>query len=61
MKERMCRQMSNDCCCCDMMAMTMKGGLYIIVGINKVKRKQYEKTCIDNSSITEYQHQQHLG
>ena len=43
------------------MAMTMKGGLYIIVGINKVKRKQYEKTCIDNSSITEYQHQQHLG
>ena len=31
MKERMCRQMSNDCCCC-MMAMTMKGSVYIIIG-----------------------------
>ena len=60
MKERMCRQMSDCCCCQMMMAMTMKGSVYII-GINKTKTKQYEKVSINNSSIIEYQHQQHLG
>ena len=59
MKERMCRQMS-ECCCCEMMAMTMKGSIYII-GINKTKTKQSEKNSISNSSFIEYQHQQHLG
>ena len=58
MKERMCRQMSD--CCCQMMAITMKGSIYII-GINKTKTKHYEKASINNSSIIEYQHQQHLG
>jgi hypothetical protein len=43
-----------------MMAMTMKGSVYII-GINEKKKKKYEKNSISNSSIIEYQHQQHLG
>jgi hypothetical protein len=43
-----------------MMAVTMKEGIYII-GINKIKKKQYEKISINNSSITEYQRRQHLG
>ena len=58
MKERMCRQMS--CCCQMMMAKTMKGSVYII-GINKTKTKQYEKSSINNCSINEYQHQPYLG
>ena len=49
MKERMCRQMS-ECCCC-MMAMTMKGSIYII-GINKTKTKQYEKVSIRSEEHT---------
>jgi hypothetical protein len=40
-----------------MMAMTMKGSVYII-GINEKKKKKYEKNSISNSSIIEYQHQQ---
>jgi hypothetical protein len=43
-----------------MMAMTMKGSVYI-VGINEVKKKQYEKDSISNSSFIEYQHQHYLG
>ena len=58
--KRMCNMRMREYCCCDMMAMTMKEGIYI-VGINKVKKKQYEKISINNSSITEYQRQQHLG
>ena len=46
---------------CDMMAMTTKESVIYIIGINKVKKKQYEKISINNSSITEYQRQQHLG
>ena len=52
-------RMREYCCCC-MMAMTMKGSIYII-GINKTKTKQYEKSSINNSSIIEYQHQPYLG
>ena len=48
MKERMCRQMSNDCCCC-MMVMTMKGSVYIIIGKEQIKQKDYEKSSIYNS------------
>ena len=58
MKERMCRQMSD--CCCQMKMMTMNGSLYLI-GVNEVKKKQNEKNSFSNSSIIEYQHQQHLG
>ena len=58
-------RMREYCCCCEMMAMTMKGSEYImsvyIIGINKTKTKRYEKNSINNSSIIEYQHQQHLG
>ena len=34
--KRMCNMRMREYCCCDMMAMTMKEGIYI-VGINKVK------------------------
>jgi hypothetical protein len=44
-----------------MMAMTMKGGVYIIGIEQAIKKKQYEKISINNSRITEYQHQRHLG
>ena len=37
--KRMCNMRMREYCCCDMMAMTMKEGIYI-VGINKVKKKQ---------------------
>ena len=54
-------RMREYCCCNMMMAMTMmKEGIYII-GINKIKKKQYEKDSINNSSIIQYQHQQYLG
>ena len=53
-------RMREYCCCPMMMAMTMKGSVYII-GINKVKKKQYEKVSISNSSYIEYQHQRYLG
>ena len=36
------------CCCCEMMAMTMKGSVYIIIG-NEQKRQKYEKDSIYNS------------
>ena len=53
-------RMREYCCCCNiMMAMTMKKeGIYII-GINNIKKKQYEKDSINNSSII--QHQQRMG
>ena len=54
------RMRMREYCCCEMMAMTMKEGIYII-GINKIKKKQYEKDSISNSSIIQYQHQQYLG
>lgn len=47
--------------CRGMMAMTMKGGVYIIGIEQAIKKKQYEKISINNSRITEYQHQRHLG
>ena len=55
-------RMREYCCCCNMMmAKTMKKeGIYII-GINKIKKKKYEKDSINNSSIIQYQHQQYLG
>ena len=53
-------RMREYCCCPMMMAMTMKGSVYII-GINKTKTKQYEKNSISNSNIIKYQHQQYLG
>ena len=43
-------------CYCSMMAMTMKGSVYII-GINKVKKKRYEKISFSNSSIFKPQRQ----
>ena len=61
--KRMCnmRMRENGCCCQQMMVMTTKESVIYIIGINKVKKKQYEKISINNSSITEYQRQQHLG
>ena len=47
-------------CYCSMMAMTMKGSVYII-GINKVKKKRYEKISFSTSSIFKPQRQQYLG
>ena len=47
-------------CYCSMMAMTTKVSVYII-GINKVKKKRYEKISFSNSSIFKPQRQQYLG
>lgn len=58
--KQMRMRMREYCCSPMMMAMTMKEGVYII-GINKEKKKQYEKDSINNSSIIQYQHQQYLG
>jgi hypothetical protein len=44
-----------------MMAMAMKGSVYIIKGVEQIKQKRHEKISINNSSIIEYQHQYHLG
>jgi hypothetical protein len=61
MKRTMRMRMQDVCCCRQMMmTMMMKEGIYII-GINKIKKKQYEKDSINNSSIIQYQHQQYLG
>ena len=60
MKERMCRQMSNDCCCC-MMAMTMKGSVYIIIGKEQLKQNDYEKNSIYNSIDFKPWTEQRLG
>ena len=37
------------CCSQMMMAMTMKGSVYIIIGIEQTKQKDYEKNSIYNS------------
>ena len=49
--KRMCNmRMREYCCCLDMMmAMTMKGSVYIIIGVKQTKRKGYEKNSIYNS------------
>ena len=36
-------------CCSCMMAMTMKGSVYIIIGVEQTKRQKYEKNSIYNS------------
>jgi hypothetical protein len=59
--KQMCNMRMREYCCSQMMmAMTMKGSVYII-GINETKKKKYEKNSISNSSLIKYQHQQHLG
>ena len=48
--KRMCNmRMQESCCCCQMMAMTMNGSVYILIGIEKTKRQDYEKNSIYNS------------
>ena len=48
--KRMCNMRMQDCCCSQMMmAMTMKGNVYIIIGIEQTKQKDYEKNSIYNS------------
>ena len=59
--KRMCNMQMRKCCCREMMAMTMKGSVYIIIGNELKERKKYEKNRISNSNIIEYQHQQYLG
>ena len=53
-------RMREYCCCPMMMAMTMKGSVYII-GIEQEKKKRYEKNSISNNSFIEHQHQRYLG
>ena len=57
---RMRMHMQMQECYCSMLAeaMTMKGSVYII-GINKVKKKRYEKISFSNSSIFKHQRQQY--
>ena len=60
--KRMCNmRMREYCCCRQMMVMTTNESIIYIIGINQVKKKQYETNSINNSSIIEYQHQHHLG
>jgi len=47
--------------CREMMATTMKGGVYILIGVEQVKRKTYEKDRISNSIGIKPQPQQRLG
>ena len=54
-------RMRECCCCCEMMAMTMKGSVYII-GNKQTKRKEYEKDSIYNSiDFKSWSEQQRLG
>ena len=46
--KRMCNMRMHGCCS-QMMAMTMKGSVYIIIGIEQTKQKDYEKNSIYNS------------
>ncbi len=46
--KRMCNMRMREYCCSQMMAMTMKGSVYIIIG-NEQKRQKYEKDSIYNS------------
>ena len=52
------RMRMHEYCCCPMMAIMMKGSIYII-GVNELKKEQYEKDS--NSSFIEHQHQRYLG
>ena len=47
--KRMCNMRMRECCCQKMMAMTMKGSVYIIIGVKQTKQKEYEKNSIYNS------------
>ena len=47
--KRMCNMRMRECCCQKMMAMTMKGSVYIIIGVKQTKQKEYEKNNIYNS------------
>ena len=66
------RMRMRECCSClgkrhmvsngrEMMASTMKGGVYILIGVEQVKRKTYEKDRISNSIGIKPQPQQRLG
>ena len=56
------RMRMRECCCCEMMAMTMKGSVYIIIGNKQAKRKKYEKDSIYNSiDFKSWSEQQRLG
>ena len=46
---RMCNMRMHGCCSQMMMAMTMKGSVYIIIGKEQIKQKDYEKNSIYNS------------
>ena len=49
-------------CCCTMMMMTVKNGrVYNIIGIEQVKRRNYEKNSISSNSIIEHSYRQYLG
>ena len=48
-------------CCSQMMAMTMKGSVYIIIGVKQTKQKEYEKNSIYNSIGIEPGAEQRLG
>ena len=52
------RMRMREYCCCPMMAIMMKGSIYII-GVNELKKEQYEKDS--NSRFIEHQHQRYLG
>ena len=60
--KRMCNMRMQDCwCCSSMMAMTMKGSVYIIKGVEQTKQKGYEKNSVYNSIGFEPGTEQHLG
>ena len=60
--KRMCNmRMREYCCCCEMMAMTMKGSVYIIIGVKQTKQKEYVKNSIYNSIGIEPGAEQRLG
>ena len=48
-------------CCCTMMMTAKNGRVYNIIGIEQVKKKDYEKNSISNSIYIEHPHQQYLG
>ncbi len=58
--KRMCNMRMREYCCSQMMAMTMKGSVYIIIG-NEQKRQEYEKDSIYNSIGIEPGAEQRLG
>ena len=48
-------------CCRQMMTTAKKESIYIIISKQRIKRHEYEKNSISNSSFIEYQHQHYLG